>query len=638
MNSGAQLENLKYSYVARDHELFIDIDEPDFTIEKTNLYITVKEIPDMQGNLMASPVTMNLFVYRSPLRWDVKSISETLEYGSGFSFNVKVQNLSGQRQHFELGELPIWITASRTSGVIEALEEQEILFEVSPYINIGTYNELISLTGGNGMSEPLSVTLKVRGDKPEWVVSDEVKKYNQNMLMVARVKIDGVVANSGEDILGVFDDKQQTLGVAHIEVDNIANANAPMAYLTIYGYTNEDGTKPEMYFKFYQASTGKVFNLMPEDSTVYTFQKDVVIGTPAEPIVLKNDYRDVQRMKLKAGWNWVSFYVAPIDEKTTVGEFLNKAAKWEPGDIITSVDGTDVQQWIYDEVANTSKTSARTYKWDDEDQPIHIVPSRMYRVYSTSEKIACFEGWTSYDYISLSKGWNRIAYLSTINLPIAQALAEYTELASEGDVIKSQDAFAVATRTGSNLVWKGSLQYMEMGKGYMIKRQADDIAVFFYPLYWDTNRYNGSSAAMAPLRAVSTSTTMNIVASVEGVETEPGDVLVVYRGAERMAEAVADDEQNYYLNIGNDTNSDETLTFILERDDQILATTGSKVTYEADRVLGTPDEPTAINFTAVDPAMLNDGKWYTISGIELLSKPTTRGAYINNGKVIFINK
>jgi hypothetical protein len=179
---------------------------------------------------------------------------------------------------------------------------------------------------------------------------------------------------------------------------------------------------------------------------------------------------------------------------------------------------------------------------------------------------------------------------------------------------------------------------MEMGKGYMIKRQADDIATFFYPLYWDNNRYNGSTSAMAPRRAVSTSTTMNIVASVEGVETELGDVLVVYRGAERMAEAVADDEQNYYLNIGSDTNSDETLTFILERDDQILATTGSKVTYEADCVLGTPDEPTAINFTAVDPAMLNDGKWYTISGIELPSKPATRGAYINNGKVIFINK
>lgn len=136
-----------------------------------------------------------------------------------------------------------------------------------------------------------------------------------------------------------------------------------------------------------------------------------------------------------------------------------------------------------------------------------------------------------------------------------------------------------------------------MGKGYMIKRQADDIATFFYPLYWDNNRYTGSTTALAPHRAVSTSTTMNIVASVEGVETEPGDVLVVYRGAERMAEAVADDEQNYYLNIGSDTNSDETLTFILERDDQILATTGSKVTYEADCVLGTPDEPTAINFS-----------------------------------------
>ena len=638
MNSNAQLQNLNYSYVVKDNELLIDLEEPDFMIEKTNVYITVKEIPDMQGNLMASPATKDIYVYRNPLRWGDKKITGQIEYGQGFTFDVNVKNLSGQTQNYDITDLPIWMTASQTSGTIDALGEQTITFEVSPYINIGTYNELISLNGGNNMSEPLPITLTVRGAQPEWTVSEDVKKFNQSMMMVARVKIDGMVTHSPEDLLGVFDNKGQALGSAYIEVDNTANANEALAYVTIYGYTNDDGTKPELSFKFFKASSGEVFNVAPADSTIYTFQKDAIIGTASNPVILENDFSKVDWIALKPGWNWVSFNVVPADEETTVGKFLNKAAKWEPGDIITSVNGTQVQQWIYHEVENRQGGNQRTYKWDNEDQPINLNPALMYRIYSSSEKTAYFEGRSTYEYITVHKGWNRIAYLSTINLPIAQALSDYTEQAHEGDVIKSQDEFAVATRVGNTLVWKGSLQFMETGKGYMLRRMADDEVTFSYPLYWSDNRYSGSSTVSAPLRATRTSTTMNIVASIDGVETEPGDHLVVYRGVERLAEAVADEEGIFYLNIGSDTRSDETLTFVLERGEIVVATTSSRIGYEENLVLGTPDEPTAINFTAVDPASLNDGNWYTVSGIQLPTTPNKTGMYIYNGKVKFINK
>jgi hypothetical protein len=126
---------------------------------------------------------------------------------------------------------------------------------------------------------------------------------------------------------------------------------------------------------------------------------------------------------------------------------------------------------------------------------------------------------------------------------------------------------------------------------------------------------------------------MNIVASVAGVETEPEDVLVVYRGTEKLAEAVADEDQNYYLNIGCDTQSRERLTFTLERDDEVVATTRSLIPYEANDVQGTPDVPTEINFTPVDPSMYADGNWYTLTGIQLQSAPKQPGCYIHNGKV-----
>ena len=629
MLSTAQLENINYNFVSNDNQLYISINEPDYMVEKTNVYVTVKEVPDLQGNLMASPITLNLFVYRNPLRWNVKRIEKEVKYGEGVTIEATVKNLSGVTQNYSLEDLPVWISASHTSGTIAALDEQVIKFTVSPYINIGTYNEQISLIGDSKMTEPLPITLTVRGDEPEWVVSDQLKQLNQTMMMVARVKIDGVVASLKDDVLAVFDDYQQTLGVAHVELNQKNNANEALAYLTIYGYTNPDGSHPKLNFRFYKANTGSVYKVEPSDGTIYTFTKDALVGSADNPVILKDDpWHAIWWINLKKGWNWVSIPVTTQNQ--TVGEFLDGLTKWEIGDKIMAVKGTTKQEYT----CRQNKILPRGYKWDNEDQPINIDPTQMYNIYSKSDKTIYLEGTHYYSSIALHKDWNRIAYTPTINLPIAQALADYTEKAQEGDVVKSQDGFVVASRSNTGLIWKGTLQYMEVGKGYMLKRQADSNVEFTYPLYFSNNKYGGDNAYMVK-RFVSTATTMNVVAAVEGIETEAGDRLVVYCGAERMAEATGDEEQNYYLNIGSDANNGETLTFAIERDGETIAMTGSHISYAANKVIGTPEEPTAINFTALDE-MPHDGKWYTTSGIMLPKKPTRAGMYIFNGQVQII--
>ena len=631
MNSNSQLDNLKYNYVANDNQLLVNIQEPDYVIEKTNVYLTVKEVPDLQGNLMASPVTMNVYVYQNPLRWSVKSINEQLDYGKGADIDVKVTNLSGQRQNFELKDLPVWITASKNSGVIDALGEQTITFHVSPFINIGNYTEQVELSGDSYMSEPLPIILQVRDDAPKWVVRDNLKEHNETMMMTVRVKIDGVVAHDTDDLLGAFDENLQTLGVAHIEVDNTANANEALAYLTIYGYSNKDKSRPKLNFKFFDASKGQVFTVEPADGSQYIFNKDTLIGSAAKPVVMQNVYYDMQTLKLKKGWNWVTFLVKP-DKEITVGQFLNGSSWWEVGDKISTVDGTTKQKWT----CRTKKKGNRGYMWDDEDELIQIHPDQMYAIYSVSDKTVYFEGLFSYDDVTVHQGWNRLGYVSRINLPIAQAMSGYVEEASVGDIIKSQDAFAVATSSNTGIVWKGTLQYMEAGQGYMLKRLGKDEVKFGYPIYWSDNRYSGDKDVMAKaMGRVTTLNTMNIVASVGGVQPEEGDHLVVYIGAAKVADAVADDEQNYYLNIGSDDKSETRLTFALERDGEIVAMTASQMTYTPNMVLGTPDQPTEVDFTALDQ-IPNDGNWYTLGGIRLNKKPAQTGYYIYNGKAVFV--
>ena len=635
MHSNSNLENLNYSFVAKDNELLVQIDEPDFLIEKTNVYVTVKEVADLNGNLMASPVTLNLYVYRNPLRWNVKRITRDVKFGEGATFEATISNVSGQTQTFELIDLPYWMTASKTVGTIAALDEETITFTVQPYINIGTYNEQVTLMCENQMAEPLPIKMKVRGEEPDWAVSDNLKKQNLTMQLVAQVKIDAIISNSEEDILGVFDTNGQVLGVAHIDVDNQNNAGQALAYVTVYGYKDPVTLQmPTLAFKFFQASTGKIFILQQADGGTTVFEEGTTKGTAPNPLVLINysswsGYNTIaQTLYLKKGWNWVSFNVHP-QEGTTVGELLYGAADWEPNDVIEGISGNKSISLLCRE-ANTT----RGYRWTDDNKVFDINPKMMYRVYSGSDKMAYITGREAGTDITVQPGWNRLGYTTSINLPITQAMSNYINNgAREGDVLKSQDAFAILSHnTNGDLIWKGSLHYMETGKGYMLKHNGSDEVDFRYPFLFEGSRYVGVEAA--PARINSYATSMNIVATVNGVELEADDHLVVYRGAERCSDAVADEDNIFYLNIGGTKAQADQLQFCIERNGELVSVSSTPMLYEADKVFGTPNQPTVIDF--INAESLNDGSWYTTSGIKLSKKPTLRGIYIHQGKAIVI--
>ncbi len=626
MARSSQLDNIKYSYASDGNKLLINLDVPDAQIEKTNVYLTVHDVADLNGNLMKSPLTMDVFVYRNPLRWNVQHVSETIAYGEGYTFTATVQNLSGKKKHFELKDLPIWISASVTEGIIAALDEEEITFTVSPYINIGHYNELISLVGDNDMAENLTVKLTVRGEQPEWSVSEDLKREGFMMQMIARVEIDKVVADDSEDVLAVFGEDGEVMGVAHIDVNNTANAHEALAFIIIYGHPN---TTPPLQFRFFDASTGEIYRLEPADGQTYNFERNAIFGTDVDPVVLCNTFNEMATIDLNPGWNWLSFNVAP-PRPISVGDMLYGAANWNPEDIIEIVDGQTALKFFCVESENS-----RGYRWTEEDKMVDINPTLMYRFYSVGKKKAYFGGEPCYTMkVKAKKGWNRIAYLSVINLPIAQAMSEYLAYASEGDVLKSQDAFSILSPDGSgNLVWKGTLKYMETGKGYMLRRQNDDEVNFSYPLYYSDSRYRETGYA-APRHNIH-ATTMNIVAEVSGVETLAGDTLVAYSGSERCGTAVDDGNGTFYLNVGVNEDLAQNLTFCIERGGEVVAVTRSKIGYKADKVLGSPGQPTRIDFTAVDE-FEDDGGWYTLSGIKLNGKPQEQSVYIHNGKAVFV--
>lgn len=630
MRDNQQMENIKFSYVADTKDLLINLDVPANSIEKTNVYVIVKEVADLQGNLMASPAMMDLYVYRNPLRWSDKHLNLTTKYGEETTFTATIKNLSGKSLHYSLEGLPLWMSVSETSGTVGALDEETVTFTISPYTNIGNFEEVINLVGEDGMNEPLPVSLKVRGVKPDWAVDEALLHTNISMSLVGQVIINEEVAHDSEDMLAVFNDDHRLLGVAHLETGSTANVNEGLAFLNIY---NSNYGASTLYFEFFDASSGIIYQMMPND--IITFKSDTIIGSSTNPVKFYTNNGVVQAVNLSKGWNWVSFNVEPID--TVVKEVLNNSTKWQVGDALEAErsDGT-FSLLSYKSSRNPYNPSSYIYSWDCADSVVTIDPCKMYRFYSNNDKIAYIAGSICYNPIVVKKGWNRIGYVSNLNLPIGTALAEYADMGSVGDIIKSQSEFAVLTTDASNnRSWRGTLQFLRVGEGYMLKHNADNEVQFYYPTYFGASRYGGIGKQKTPHYVNTSSTSMTVIAVADGIEVQPGDRLTAYRGAEACGIAEADPQGLFFLSVGDKESSTTGLAFIIERDNEVIAVTGdSKLSYIPDAALGSLDEPTAISFLSTD--QMDGNGWYSLSGIRYDKRPTKRGIYIHNNTKVTI--
>lgn len=626
MRDTEELQNINFSYVADGTDLLINFDVPEVSIEKCNIKVTVRDVADLNGNTMASPVTKDLYVYRSPLRWSEKDVDLTTEYGQEDTFTVSINNLSGNTRNYVIEGLPLWISASTTSGRLSALNDESITFTISPYINVGDFDEVIYLVSDDGMTEPLPINITVRDEAPEWVVEKELIDKNIAMHIVARVVIDGEVAHDPDDMLGVFGKNHQLLGVTKIDVDNSNNANEAVAFLTVY---NDSQEATPLHFDFWDASQGRIFSVDPQVNFI-TFKSDQILGSTTDPQMLYNTSEEMQRIAMEKGWNWVSLYVQP--KKAKARDLLNASTAWMPGDAIEVIysDGTTKL------IAYKTLINGDSCYWDGGDEEVAINPRLMYRFYSTNKKDAYMKGSPTTARITVKKGWNRIGYVSSINLPVANALGDYTDNGTDGDIIKSQSEFAVlSVDAQGNRTWKGTLKFMKAGEGYMLRRMGNGNVNFDYPTYNDPSRYNSGTPNMkiaSPLYVNTTGASMNMIAVVEGIDLQEGDRLVAYCGGEVCGMAEADEEQRFFISLGQHGNND--VSFAVEREGIIIATTPATMPYQANGIQGTLGTPAVINFMPMSP---DDGDaWYTLQGIKLSKRPARPGVYLHSGKTVIV--
>ena len=579
--------SIPFTFVVNKDALVINLMDTPEAIEKTTVNFTVKDVSDLNGNLMESPVTWSAYIDRNQLKWSEKSVTKEKKLNATMTFAVDVENHGGTVKNFTIEGLPAWLDAMPESGSIDPQGRETILFTVDEGTNVGRYDEVIYVKGDNNVAESLPVTLKVFDEQPDWTVNPGDFAYNMNVY--GRIRFNKLFSADAEDMLAAFDAGGRCIGVANSQY--LKDNDMWYVFLTVYSNTNRLAAN-QIEFRSWDASTGLVYTAYPSEEI--SFESDKVWGTASAPIIFDGEERVVQNIDLIKGWNWISYNVASelfSDPASVLSKAIfagDEQVKDETNGIYMTYDGVR-KQWV-------NNDPAQALKFDN--RHMFLLQSPMVQKLSVSG-LAIHEKENLK--LDILPNWNYISYLSTVNLPISEALAGFE--AVEGDIIKSQDRFSMY---GETTGWLGSLTYLEPGKGYMLFSKNKTTLTYPDVTAGTTTRSTISTrSAGMPVETMAEqagqyAANMSVVATVaDNMPLYSGDRLLAYANGELRAEAMvterpSDGESLFFLSVGGDRN--EGISFALERGGEIIAETSPMLDYAANTVRGDIEQPMIIDF------------------------------------------
>jgi hypothetical protein len=426
-------------------------------LEGWKLQARVEAIRDLVGNLMVTVETWEFRVRQSIFTWNPLSITRDVAFRAPGSITADLVNGSDSTVGFTIISKPWWITDySDTTGSIAPGGTQSISFAIKEDLARTTlkgYKGSIVADTSSGraiLKAVLGLYVTVSCHEPVWEM--DPGRYEHTMTIVAEVNINDTISSDPNDRVAAFVGSQLR-GVANIEQ---GMTGSYVAFLTVYSNRTSGET---VRFQVWDADSCKLYNSTLER---FGFVSNGMIGSPEDPVTLTaTDVLPdtVQVIPLSQGWNWFSTNVCAVD--MSPNGVLSDLTP-EEGDIIKSQ--TDFA------------TFDPAMGWVGELQLLDNVSSYMIRL--SEQGTILQEGSTVPDTtpIPVADGWNWISYLPTAPLAVETALQDLNSVLSDGDMVKSQTAFA--QRAASQ--WSGSLDSMEAGMGYKLYLQTAPASGKFY--------------------------------------------------------------------------------------------------------------------------------------------------------------
>ncbi|MCR5247667.1 MAG: T9SS type A sorting domain-containing protein [Paludibacteraceae bacterium] len=560
IKSKGAVSSLLYDWVVNNDALIITLKEQDYRIEKTIVNVTVNKVQDVNGNYILSPITLSAYIDRNQLKWMDDAVTIEKKEGESYKFEMPIVNNGGSVINYRLNNMPSWLSASSESGVIKPLEKQTVKFEIDPSLAVGSYNEVVYLTNSNNVTEPLALNVTVEGSTPEWNVAPS--KYEFSMAVFAQIKVDGQFSNDEKDMLAAFY-QGECVGKANISYDK--TLDMWYALMTVYSPVSRSHN---VEYRIWDASKGLMSRAAASVSA--NFVNNSVLGKPDQPIVFSNDSLKYQNIQLNKGWNWVSFNLKNENMSDMDAYLAN--GNWAANSFVKNKNKS----------ANYS-SSLKT--WVNEG--VSLNNTSMFKIYSEYDQTLFVSGsdidLASTELTVNGKSWNYISYLPAYSMSVKEALTDYE--ATEGDVIKSNDGFAMYY--GNN--WIGSLKNMLPNSGYMLKN-AGATKTFKYPTASSSLR----SATAIEATASDYEMNMNIIAYVP--EKQDGDVVRAIVGNvenEVVEVELTDDYALQFINIA--ANAGDNIRFALEHDG-VTYVASNQLSFVGDEVCGSPKSPVILTF------------------------------------------
>ena len=598
--------NVDYSFTASDNKIVITLNETPATIAACTLNFTVRDLRDVNGNL-SLPVCWSAYINNNELAWSENSIKMTKKAGESHTFEASFTNKSGKQQMWTISGMPSWLKADTEYGTVDPLATETISFEVTEATPVGKYDETVYLTGNDGIATPLTLSLTMEGDKPDWTV--DKGKYESTMSIIGTLSILGKPSYDADDIVGVFVDGE-CRGIAHPAY----NERYDNSFLLLDVYGNDDDAGKVLTFKAYDASTGIMYPVTKTSQDV-TFSANVLIGKYAAPLLIETADKIEQTTLLSTGWNWTSFYVN-ADDMNVSSVFASVA------------DGVETVK-TKDEFANCDKGTWYGKTFDVDNRSMYKARMSSTKVLKLIGRYGSKEDRT----ITVVPGWNWIAYNNTQTASVADALAGMDP--QDGDMIKGQYGFALF----DGYEWTGSLKALTPGQGYMLQSASANVRTFNYPSSLPAYVQKKAAAqrkqySFSPIDHHKYPSNMTITARVtfDGAVQQDAEV-GVFAGDECRTAEFTDADGYAYFTVPGDGKC--TLRFMLAKDGQTWL---SDVTldFAEDAICGSYKLPFEVTFgktTFIDGITADDDtntRWYDLNGMLLNGKPSVSGVYMRS--------
>lgn len=602
------LSKLKFSWSSDGTNLLINLDMKDSEINHRNIFITVRDVEDLNGNTMANPYSWVIYTDRNILRWDAETKYIQMEQGWPVSHEVTWKNHTSLKTNYNIQTSSPYIKIDDTMGVASPNYTNNLCFTIEKGMTPGDYVEYIWLTDeDNNMVSTLTLNISVQAKEPNWAVDQS--KFDQTMTVIAQVHKEydhmTILDNDTRDKVGVFAGSE-CVGVANISDDK----GLARVYLNVYGNSNNNGEKLSFYLWDY--SEGTISQLTP--STDVMFVADSIVGMPTTPLMLTSSKSKMQEIALEEGWNWVALNVKPLDASSPKAVFFNSRT-FSNGDIVKD-DSKHVEysasnnRWIGDDLTFTN------------EKVYHIYANRATRVNLVGKELTKDERK-----ITIKQGWNHLPYLMDFTQPVSLAMSDFqgNDKATEGDIIKGINSFAVLS---GDYGWIGSLLDLEPGMGYYLYHTGKEYTIEFNSSRTTGSENAGSSPAKAR-RAQTAENNMIVIAAMAEGEDLPEDAIVkAYAGSECIGQTapitLSDGTVRYFVTIPE---TEQGVHFVIENEASEPQTVGALL-FNAATCIGTLESPYILsgkNHLSDSDAL------YDLSGRHVGNNPKARGIYVKKG-------